>query len=218
MLNERTTSSIPPPAHAVGSAVICPGTRPAAPAFPFVVSPFPPFVVSRLVGYRCRLRWKHERRGGGRLKWRLERGEGRPGGRERGREGGCSLSCGQRTNPATNEPRRILLPLLLRRGWRWPATRSFGFVRLLGRDGRALIHERERGRRRMGAGRGGREEAAKRRTQNRRRRDPPRALPTSNSFTADGRLLQSGSSSVQFWTLHHHRRPPRGITRIERGE
>ena len=113
-------------------------TPPSLSSFPLS---FPPFVVSRLVGYRCRLRWKHERRGGGRLKWRLERREGRPSGREEG----CSLSCGQRTNPATNEPRRILLPLLLRRGWRWPATRSFGFVRLLGRDGRALIRERERG-------------------------------------------------------------------------
>ena len=63
---------------------------------------------------------------------------------------------------------------------------------------------------------GGREEGSGE-AENRRRRDPPRALPTSNSFTADGRLLQSGSSSVQFWTLHH-RHPPRGITRIGRGE
>ena len=201
MLNERTTSSIPPPAHAVGSAVICPGTRrparvrpPSLSSFPLS---FPPFVVSRLVGYRCRLRWKHERRGGGRLKWRLERGEGRPGGRERGREGSFSLSCGQRTNPATNEPRRILLPLLLRRGWRWPATRSFGFVRLLGRDGRALIRERERGKE-GGWVDGGREEAAKRRTQNRRRRDPPRALPTSNSFAACSGAAHHQFSSGRF--------------------
>ena len=43
MLNERTTSSIPPPAHAVGSAVICPGTRlaRARARLPFRRFPFP---------------------------------------------------------------------------------------------------------------------------------------------------------------------------------
>ena len=132
-------------------------------------------------------------------------------------EGSFSLSCGQRTNPATNEPRRILhSPSSPPPSGLALAGNSLVRLRAVVRSGWARPHPREgkRQRGRMGGEREGGREGGSGEAENRRRRDPPRALPTSNSFTADGRLLQSGSSSVQFWTLHH-RHPPRGITRIE---
>ena len=143
-----------------------------------------------------------------------EEREGRPGGRERGKllaELRATDEPGNQRTPADSPSSLPSSGLAL-------AGNSLVRLRAVVRSGWARPHPREGKRqrgRRMGGG-GGREGGSGE-AENRRRRDPPRALPTSNSFTADGRLLQSGSSSVQFWTLHH-RHPPRGITRIGRGE
>ena len=120
-------------------------------------------------------------------------------GEERG-EGGCSPSCGQRTNEPSNQ-RTPADSSSSSRGW--PATNaslslppSLSLARSLRphavRSRWARLHprgERERGRR--GSGEATRE--------NRRRRDPPRALPTSNSFTnaAGCPVAAWHSSSVQ---------------------